>query len=55
MSRSDRVEFASYQLKDVDHIWFTQWKGKMSGDVSLVTWNCFTRAFVDRFFLREFR
>ncbi|WMV18958.1 hypothetical protein MTR67_012343 [Solanum verrucosum] len=26
LTGSDRVELASYQLKDVAHIWFTQWK-----------------------------
>ena len=23
---NNRVEFASYQLKDLAHIWYTQWK-----------------------------
>ncbi|WMV37817.1 hypothetical protein MTR67_031202, partial [Solanum verrucosum] len=23
---NDRVELVSYQLKDIAHIWFTQWK-----------------------------
>lgn len=26
VTRNDRVELASYQLKDVAHIWYTQWK-----------------------------
>ncbi|TMW85145.1 hypothetical protein EJD97_023701 [Solanum chilense] len=26
VTRNDRIEFASYQLKDVVHIWHTQWK-----------------------------
>ncbi|WMV25178.1 hypothetical protein MTR67_018563 [Solanum verrucosum] len=32
---NDRVELASYQLKDVAHIWYTQWKenrGRCSSD-----------------------
>lgn len=26
MTDNDRVEFASYLVKDVAHIWFTRWK-----------------------------
>jgi len=35
---NDRVELASYQLKDVAHIWFTQWKENRSVDATPVTW-----------------
>ncbi|WMV49394.1 hypothetical protein MTR67_042779 [Solanum verrucosum] len=46
---NDRVELASYQLKDVANIWYTQWKENMSVDAAFVTWGCFTRAFLDRY------
>ncbi|KAH0647574.1 hypothetical protein KY285_032822 [Solanum tuberosum] len=52
---NDRVELASYQLKDVAHIWFTQWKKNRGENAALVTWECFTRAFLDTFFPRELR
>ncbi|WMV18678.1 hypothetical protein MTR67_012063 [Solanum verrucosum] len=34
---NERVELASYQLKDVAHIWFTQWKENMGENVAHVT------------------
>ncbi|WMV54579.1 hypothetical protein MTR67_047964 [Solanum verrucosum] len=34
---NDRVELASYQLKDVAHIWFTQWKENRGENATLVT------------------
>jgi len=52
---NDRVKLASYQLKDVAHIWFTKWKDNKSEDVAPVTSDCFTGAFLDRFFSRELR
>ncbi|WMV46169.1 hypothetical protein MTR67_039554 [Solanum verrucosum] len=38
---NERVEFTSYQLKDVDHIWFTQWKENRGTDAVPITWECF--------------
>ncbi|WMV59086.1 hypothetical protein MTR67_052471 [Solanum verrucosum] len=55
VARNDRVELASYQLKDVAHIWFTQWKENRGFNAALVTWECFTGAFLERFFPRELR
>jgi len=52
---NDRVELASYQLKDVAHIWFTQWKENRCTNAIPLTWECFSEAFLDRFFLRELR
>ncbi|WMV46121.1 hypothetical protein MTR67_039506 [Solanum verrucosum] len=50
-----RVELASYQLKDVAHIWYTQWKENMGTDATPITWDCFGETFLDRFFQRELR
>jgi len=52
---NDRMELASYHLKDVAHIWFTQWKENRGMDAVPVTWEFFTGAFLDRFFPRELR
>ncbi|WMV29284.1 hypothetical protein MTR67_022669 [Solanum verrucosum] len=52
---NDRVELASYKLKDVAHIWFTQWKENRGKNAASVTWECFTRAFLYMFFPRELR
>ncbi|KAH0764814.1 hypothetical protein KY285_000685 [Solanum tuberosum] len=49
------VELASYQLKDVAYIWFTQWKENRNENATPMTWECFTGAFLDRFFPRELR
>jgi len=49
------VELASYQLKDVAHIWFTQWKENMGTYAVPITWECFNGPFLDRFFPRELR
>uniref|UniRef100_M1DRS5 Gag-pol protein n=1 Tax=Solanum tuberosum TaxID=4113 RepID=M1DRS5_SOLTU len=46
--RNLRVELTSYQLKDVAHIWLTQWKENRGADATPVTWECFTRALLDR-------
>ncbi|WMV29803.1 hypothetical protein MTR67_023188 [Solanum verrucosum] len=53
VTRNDKVEMAPYQLKDVAHIWFTLWKDNRGADTTSVSWDCFTRAFLDRFFPRE--
>ncbi|WMV59600.1 hypothetical protein MTR67_052985, partial [Solanum verrucosum] len=52
---NDRVELASYQLKDVAHIWYTQWKENKVTDATPITWECFSETFLDRFFPRELR
>ena len=52
MTSNDRVELASYQLKDVAYIWFTQWKENKGRDETPITWECFSATFPDRFFRR---
>ncbi|WMV40253.1 hypothetical protein MTR67_033638 [Solanum verrucosum] len=52
---NDRVELASYQLKDVAHIWYTQWKENRGTDAAPITWECFSETFLDRFFPIELR
>ncbi|WMV46180.1 hypothetical protein MTR67_039565 [Solanum verrucosum] len=41
---NDRVEFTSYQLKDVGHIWFTQWAENRDTDAVPITWECLRNA-----------
>ncbi|KAH0743127.1 hypothetical protein KY290_031120 [Solanum tuberosum] len=52
---NDRVELASYQLKDVAHIWYTQLKENMGTNAAPITWECFSETFLVRFFPRELR
>ena len=47
---NDRVELPSYQLKDVGHIWYTQWKENRGANAAPITWDCFSETFPDRFF-----
>ena len=56
VTRNYRVELASYQLKDVAHIWYTQWKENRGANATPITWECFSETFLDSFFpikLRE--
>lgn len=36
---------ASYERKDVAHIWFTQWKENMGADAAPLTWELFGATF----------
>ena len=55
VTRNDRVELASYQLKDIAHIWYTRWKVNRGVDATPITWDCFSKTFPDRFFPIELR
>ncbi|XP_069146888.1 uncharacterized protein [Solanum lycopersicum] len=51
-----RVELASYQLKDVAHIWYTQLKENRGANAAPITWEFFSETFLYSFFpinLRE--
>ncbi|KAH0644818.1 hypothetical protein KY284_032702 [Solanum tuberosum] len=50
-----RVELVSYQIYDVALIWFTQWKENRVENAAPMTWEYFSRAFLDMFFPRELR
>lgn len=53
VTSNDKAELASYQLKEVAPIWYTQWNENRSVKAAHVTWECFTGAFLDKFFPRE--
>ena len=50
---NDRVKLASYQLKDVAHIWYTQWKDNRGANAAPITWDFISETFLDRFFPTE--
>ena len=50
VTENDWVELASYQLKDVTHIWYTQWKENRGIDAAPITWDCVSETFLNRFF-----
>ena len=54
-SGNDRVKLASYQLKDVAHIWYTQWKDNRGANAAPITWDFISETFLDRFFPIELR
>lgn len=50
---NESEELASFQLKNVAHIWFTPWKHNRNENVTHVTWECCTGAFFDKFLPRQ--
>lgn len=55
VTKMESVELASYQMKDVAHLWFVQWKDCRGRNAAPVTWEVLVDAFLDRFFSRELR
>ncbi len=47
---TERVELATYQLKDVAQVWFTQWKSNRPVGAGPINYEGFKKAFIDRFF-----
>ncbi|WMV49983.1 hypothetical protein MTR67_043368 [Solanum verrucosum] len=43
---NESVELGSYQLKDVAHIWFTQWKKNRGNNATLMIWDCLLELFI---------
>ena len=52
---NDHVKLTSYQLKDVAHIWYTQWKDNKGTDEAPITWECYSETFVERILPKELR
>ena len=50
-----RVELASYQLKDLDYIWYAQWKENRGANAAPITSEFFSETFLDSFFPIELR
>lgn len=42
---NDRVQLASYQLMDVAHKWYAQWKENPGTDPAPTIWYCFIETF----------
>ena len=53
--RNNRSELASYQPKDVGHIWCVHSKKNRGANAYPVTLECFKRYFLDMFLPRELR
>lgn len=50
---NDRVDLEPYQLRDVAHIWYTQWRENRGTDVAPITWECSSGNFLYRLFPRD--
>ncbi|XP_069148088.1 uncharacterized protein [Solanum lycopersicum] len=55
VSSSEKVELATYQLKDVDQTLYVQWRDKRSLRGGPVTWEIIKATFLDRLFYRDMR
>ncbi|XP_049410521.1 uncharacterized protein LOC125873689 [Solanum stenotomum] len=55
VSSVEKAELDAYQLKDVDQVWYDQWKGERPVGAGSVEWESFEVAVLDRFFPLEFR
>ena len=47
---AERVKLDRYQLKNVARTWFDQWKEGRDEDAPPLSWDCFEKAFLGRFF-----
>ena len=50
-----RVELESYQLEDVSHILYTQWRKNRGKNAAPINWDCYSETFLDRLFPIELR
>ena len=55
VTSSEIEDLDTYQLHDITHTWYKQWKGDRGIDIGLIEWKEFGIAFLDRFFLLELR
>ena len=52
---NEKVDLASYQLKDVAQTWYNQWRDNRVITACPKSWDVFMRAFLDKFFRMEKR
>ena len=55
LSKSEKAELATYQLKDVSQACYVQWRDNRPIRGGSVTWDIFKKAFLDWFYPREMR
>ena len=49
----EKAELASYKLREVTHVWYTQWKN--NSESGPIEWKEFNEAFLGKYFPRERR
>lgn len=50
-----KLELDSYQLKEVDQVWYTQWKDSRSVESGPIEWEAFVESFLGKYFPRKKR
>ena len=55
VSSREKAELASYQLKEVAQIWYTQWKANRPEEAGPLEWQEFKEAFLGKYFPLEKR
>ena len=55
VTSKEKEELASYQLKDVSQVWYTQWKGNRPVESGPIEWEEFKEDFILNYFARERR
>ena len=55
VSSRENAELASYQLKEVAQIWYTQWMANRPEEAGPIEWEGFKEAFLGKYFPLEKR
>ena len=51
----EKAELASYQLREVSQVWYTQWKDNRPLESGHIEWEEFKKAFLGKYFPLERR
>ena len=51
----EKAELATYQLKEVEQVWFDKWRDERPARMGPIDWGVFKRIFLDRLFPLELR
>ena len=55
VTSTEKAELASYQLRNVSQIWYTQWMDNRPEESGPIEWEEFKEAFLGKYFPRERR
>ena len=50
MTSTENAELASYQLREVAQVWYTQWKDNRQVESVTIKWEEFKEAFLGKYF-----
>ena len=55
VSSKEKEELAAYNLNNVAHVWYEQWKDSRTVSACSIEWETFKSSFLDRLFPKEVR